>query len=128
MAILTLFRKTHPTLLNLANCNLFWPYFRSTGELTSNYLKGKEDRISSFLSDNEFEQIDFVRSLIQHMNHYQLGTIDNDLQVQLWNILKNFKIIFSAIITTRFYQSAGEARNVRISEKYSWLSWRWFAA
>ena len=34
-------------------------------------------------------------------------------------ILKSF---FSAIITTRFYQSAGEARNVRISEKYSWLS------
>ena len=63
--------------------NLFLPYFRSTGELTSNYLKGKEARISSFLSDNEFEQIDFVRSLIQHMNHYQLGTIDNDLQVQL---------------------------------------------
>ena len=31
-------------------------------------------------------------------------------------------IIFSAIITTRFHQSAGEARNVRISEKYSWLS------
>ena len=58
-------------------------FFRSTGELTSNYLKGKEARISSFLSDNEFEQIDFVRSLIQHMNHYQLGTIDNDLQVQL---------------------------------------------
>lgn len=50
--------------------------------MTSNYLKGKEARISSFLSDNEFEQIDFVRSLIQHMNHYQLGTIDNDLQVQ----------------------------------------------
>lgn len=52
----------------------------STGELTSNYLKGKEARINSFLNDNEFEQIDFVRSLIQHMNHYQLGTIDNDLQ------------------------------------------------
>ena len=74
--------KTHPTLLNFFNYGIL-PYFRSTGELTSNYLKGKEARISSFLSDNEFEQIDFVRSLIQHMNHYQLGTIDNDLQVQL---------------------------------------------
>ena len=31
-------------------------------------------------------------------------------------------ITFLALITTRFYQSAGEARNVRISEKYSWLS------
>ena len=40
---------------------------------------------NEILQFSEYEQIDFVRTLMQHMSHHQLGVIDTTLQVLNFN-------------------------------------------
>jgi len=53
---------------------------RLSSELTQDYCKRRETRVNEILQFSEYEQIDFVRTLMQHMSHHQLGVIDTTLQ------------------------------------------------
>ena len=65
--------------------------FRSSADLSVEYKHKREGRVNEILQFSEYEQIDFVRTLMQHMSHYQLGVLDTQLQV-----------LYSYIITTRY--------------------------
>ena len=54
---------------------------RVSSELTQEYCRRRETRVNEILQFSEYEQIDFVRTLMQHMSHHQLGVIDTTLQV-----------------------------------------------
>ena len=56
-------------------------YFSSSADFTPEYKNQREVRVNEILQYNDYEQIDFVRTLMQHMSHYQLGVIDSQLQV-----------------------------------------------
>jgi len=52
----------------------------AASELTPEYCRRRENRVNEILQFSEYEQIDFVRTLMQHMSHHQLGVIDTTLQ------------------------------------------------
>jgi F-box and WD-40 domain protein 1/11 len=52
----------------------------SSADLTPEYKNKRESRVNEILQYSDYEQIDFVRTLMQHMSHYQLGVIDTQLQ------------------------------------------------
>ena len=73
---------------------------RLSSELTQDYCKRRETRVNEILQFSEYEQIDFVRTLMQHMSHHQLGVIDTTLQVR-FKSLKNIK----TLILSPFYNA-----------------------
>ena len=68
--------------------------FSAASELTPDYCRRRENRVNEILQFSEYEQIDFVRTLMQHMSHHQLGVIDTTLQVCSL-IISNFRTIFN---------------------------------